>query len=145
VVVPQHQGGHLVGHLVQQLVPGRGRDDAVPDRVGEQDLDVDLVVGGVDPGGVIDEVGVHQPAAEGVLDPGRLGEAEVAALADDAGAQPAGVDPDRVVGPVPHVGVGFGAGLHVGADPAVPEQVHRGGQDGGGQLVRGHHGFAGVD
>src|SRR6202022_201388 len=122
-----------------------GGDGTVPDRVGQQDLDVDLVVGGVYPGRVVDEVGVHQAAAERVLDPGRLGEAEVAALADHPGPQPGGVDPDRVVGPVPHVGVRLGAGLDVGADPAVPEQVDGGGQDGGDQLVRRERGDPGVD
>ena len=62
---------------------------------------------------------------------------EVAALADHPGPQLGGVDPDRVVGPVAHVGVGLGAGLDVGADAAVPEQVDRRGQDGADQLGRG--------
>ena len=56
------------------------------DRV-EQDLDVDLVVGAVDAAGVVDRVGVDAAAAERELDPPALGEAEVAALADDPAAQ----------------------------------------------------------
>ena len=51
----------------------------------EQDLDVDLVVGRVDPRGVVDEVGADPPARLGVLDPAALGETEVAALADRRG------------------------------------------------------------
>jgi len=67
----------------------------------EQDLDVDLVVGGVNAGRVVDEVGVHQAARQGVLDPGRLGQAQVPALGDDPGAQVGGIHPDRVGGPSP--------------------------------------------
>src|SRR5690242_21105465 len=37
-------------------------------RIVEQDLDVDLVVGGVHTGGVVDEVGVEQHAVLGCLD-----------------------------------------------------------------------------
>ena len=44
-------------------------------------------------------------AGERVLDPAALGEAEVAALADDPAAQLAAVDADRVVGLVAGVGV----------------------------------------
>ena len=107
VVVPQHQRRHVVGHVLEQLVPGRSGERPAADRVGEQDLDVDLVVGGVHAGRVVDEVGVHQAAAERVLDPARLGQAQVAALADDARAQPGRVDPHRVVRPVAHLGVGL--------------------------------------
>ena len=39
------------------------------------------------------------------------------------------VHPDRVVGLVADVGVGLAGGLDVGADAAVPQQVHRRGQD----------------
>ena len=57
-VVPQHQACQFIGHLRQQptsiFLDERAREhDAV-----EQDLDVDLVVGGVNSGGVVDRVGV---------------------------------------------------------------------------------------
>ena len=98
VVVTQHEGGHLVGHRGQQLVPLILRQIAGGDDPVEQDLDVHLVVGGVDPGGVVDGVGVdpavlgallrhavddHRHGAHaraGVGDAAPLGEAEVAAL-----------------------------------------------------------------
>ena len=87
VAAVQHPLGDRVGHLDEQLVAlllGQvaGGDDAV-----EQDLDVHLVVRAVDAGDVVDRVGVDAAAGERVLDPAPLGEAEVAALADDAAAQ----------------------------------------------------------
>ena len=58
VVVAQHERGDLVGHLGEErvaLLPGQV---AVGDDRVEQDLDVDLVVGAVDAGRVVDRVGV---------------------------------------------------------------------------------------
>jgi UDP-glucose 4-epimerase len=64
-------------------------DDVAPliARAVEQDLEVDLVVGHVDAGGVVDEVGVERDAVERGLDAGLLGHAEVSALADDPAPQ----------------------------------------------------------
>ena len=98
------------------------------------------MVGTVDTGGVVDGVGVDTPAVAGVLDPGRLGEAEVAALGDHPAAKLDGVDPHGVVGLVAHLRVALPAGLDVGADPAVPQQVHGSPQDRSDQLVRGERG-----
>ena len=83
VVVGEDGGGHLVGHLAEQLGAVLGVQRAAGDHGVERDLDVDLVVGGVDARGVVDGVGVHPPAGQRVLDPAALGEPEVAALADD--------------------------------------------------------------
>ena len=102
---------------------------AVAHELVEQDLDVDLVVAAVDAGGVVDRVGVDEPAVDRVLDTGELGEAEVAAFADDPGPEFVPVDAQRVVGPVADVGVALDRRLHVGADAAVPEQIDRGAQD----------------
>ena len=107
VVVAQHQVGDLVGHLGEQRVALLLGQVAVRDHPVEQDLDVDLVVGGVDAGGVVDEVGVDAAAALGVLDAAELGEPEVAALAHALRPQLAAVDADRVVGLVAGVGVGL--------------------------------------
>ena len=60
---------------------------AVGDRQAEQDLDVDLVVGGVDAGRVVDRVGVDAPARQRVLDAPELRAAEVAAFGDHLAAQ----------------------------------------------------------
>ena len=58
------------------------------------------MVRAVDARRVVDRVGVDAAARERVLDAARLGCAEVAALGDDACAELASVDPDRVVGTV---------------------------------------------
>ncbi len=98
-----------------QLAPLHGQS--------EQDLDVDLVVGRVDAGRVVDEVGVDAPALDGVFDPPALGEPQVPSLAHHAGADLVAVDPHRVVRAVTDLRMPFIGGFHVGADPAVPEQV----------------------
>ena len=65
------------------------------------------------------------PPAQRVLDAPALGEAEVAALADDPAAQLVAVDAQRVVGAVADVGVGLRRRLDVRADAAVPQQIDR--------------------
>ena len=98
---------------------------AVGDREPEQDLDVDLVVRGVDAGRVVDRIGVDAPAGQRVLDAAELRAAEVAAFGDDLAAQLAAVDAQRVVGAVADLRVRFARRLDVGADAAVVEQVDR--------------------
>jgi hypothetical protein len=88
------------------------------------------VVGGVDPGRVVDGVGVDATAAGGEGDTAGLGEAEVGALADDLDPHLAGVDAEGVGGLVADLGVGLGRGLHIGADAAEIEQFGRRLEDG---------------
>ena len=126
----------VVGDLAQQRVARRPVELAAPLGEPEQDLQVDLVVGAVDAGRVVDEVGVDQPALARELDPRAAREAEVAALADDAAAQVARVDADRVGGAVHRVGVGLVGRLDDRADAAVPEQVDRRAQDRADQVGR---------
>ncbi len=95
-------------------------------RRAQQDLDVDLVVRGVDAGRVVDEVGIDAPARQRVLDAAELGDAEIGALADHAGAHLAPVDAQRVVGAVADLGMRLAVRLDVGADAAEPQQVHLG-------------------
>ena len=109
VVVAQHQRGHVVGHLREHGVALLLGHLAVGDRQAEQDLDVDLVVRGVDAGRVVDRVGVDATRRERRLDASALGEAEVAAFADHLAAQLAAVDAQRVVGAVADLGVGLRA------------------------------------
>src|SRR3546814_3375447 len=61
----------------------------------EQNLDVDLVVGAVDAGGVVDEVGVAASAGRAVFDAAELRHAEIGTLADHLRAQPLRVDAQR--------------------------------------------------
>ncbi len=141
-VVPEDLGRHVVGHLDQQGVALLVRQVALGHHPVEQDLDVDLVVAGVDAGGVVDGVVVQAHPGAGGLDPAPLGQAEVAALADHAAAQVRTVHPQAVVGLVPHLGVGLVGGLDVGADAAVPQQVHRCLQRRPDHLGRGQGGLA---
>ena len=93
VVVAQHQRGDVVGHLGQQLVALLRGQVAVGHDLVEQDLDVDLVVGAVDAGRVVDRVGVDAPArAARTRSRPRWVQPEVAALADDLAAQLGAVD-----------------------------------------------------
>jgi hypothetical protein len=65
------------------------------------DLDVDLHVGGIDPGRVVDGVGIDAPALERELDPPPLGDGEVGAFADHLGLELGRGDADRIVGRSP--------------------------------------------
>ena len=62
VVVAEDGDRDLVGHLPEQRGAAVGLELARVDHPVQRDLDVDLVVGGVDAGGVVDGVGVHPPA-----------------------------------------------------------------------------------
>ena len=137
VVVAQHLGGHLVGHRLEDHVALLQGQVALLDQPGQRDLDVDLVVGRVDAGGVVDRIGVDANTVEGGLDPAQLGATEVAALADHLDPQRVPVDADGVVGAVADLGVGLGGRLDVGADAAVPQQVDRSQQDRVDELGRG--------
>src|SRR4029077_10224814 len=85
---------------LEHAVPVLERELTARDREPQQDLPVDLMVRGVDPGGVVDEVRVDAPSGPRVLDPSALGEPEVPSLADDLRTQIPPVDPQTVVRPV---------------------------------------------
>ncbi len=137
VVVAQDVRGDVVGHRREQVVALLGREVAGAHDLVEQDLDVDLVVGGVDPGRVVDGVGVEPDAALGGLDPAALGEAEVAALADHPArrSQPSIRIASLALSPTS--ALDSRRRLHVRADAAVPEQVDRCREDRLHQLGRG--------
>ena len=126
VVVAQHLVRDVVGHRGQQGVALLERQVAV--RASRRSSRILMLTSWSEvstPARVVDGVGVDPDPAQRGLDPAELGQAEVAALADDLAAQRVAVDPDRVVGPVADLGVGLGRRLDVGADAAVPEQVDR--------------------
>jgi hypothetical protein len=64
VAAAQDPVGDRVGHLRQQQVALLAGQVAVGDDRLEQDLDVDLVVGAVDPARVVDGVRVDPPARQ---------------------------------------------------------------------------------
>ena len=123
VVVVEHVGHDVLRARLQQHVALVHRELSALHGEVQQDLDVHLVVGGVDARRVVDEVGVDAAALLRVLHPASLGEAEVPALAHDACAHLVAVDPNGVVRAVAHLGVALAVGLDVGADAAVPEQI----------------------
>jgi hypothetical protein len=125
------------GHLLEQFVALLRGQIALNDHVIQQDLDVDLVVRAVDAGRVVDRVVVQTTTGERVLDAAALRHAEVAALADDLGAELSGVHAQGVVGLVAGLAVRLSARLHVGPDPAVPQQVDGRSQDRADQVVGG--------
>jgi hypothetical protein len=87
VVVGQHEVRDILGHRREQFVALLDSQIPVLHDPVEQDLDVDLVVAGVDARGVVDGVGVQPNAVLRGLDAPELGQPEVAALAHDLAAQ----------------------------------------------------------
>ena len=125
VVVTQHLSGDVIGHRRQQCVALFQRHLALAGQGRQQDLDVDLVVGGVHACRVVDGIGVDVHTRQGRLDPSELGASEVAALADHYGPQGPTVNADSVVGAVTNLGVDLLGRLHVRPDTSLPEQVDR--------------------
>ena len=123
LVVGQDEVGDAVGQALQQLVALVTRHEARVQGLVEDDLEVHFPVGEVDAAGVVQRIRVDTPAPQRVLDPRGLREPEVAAFPHHLGAEVAHVDAHGVVRGVARVGMVFRARLHVGADPAVPEQV----------------------
>ena len=136
VIVAQHQRRHFIGHLHQQPIAGRARDFPRANGAIQQDLQVHLDVRSVHAGGIVDEVGVEPAAAARKLDAPELREAEIAAFADDLAVKFVGIDAHRVVAAVADVAVAFAARLDVGADAAVPQQIHVGFEYGLDDFVR---------
>ena len=73
----------------------------------QRDLEIDLDVGGVDPGRIVDGVGVELDAFLRRLDPAALGRAEIGAFADHPGADIRARDTDRIIGAIANLIVAF--------------------------------------
>src|SRR5690606_32728128 len=116
------EGRDFVGHGGEKAPPPCWRERAGAQRRLQGDLDVDLDIGGVDAGGVVDGVGIVAAALAGIFDAPALREAEIGALAYDAGTHLARFYADGVIGVVADFGVGLVAGAHESADAAEPEE-----------------------
>src|SRR3546814_3570834 len=88
----------LFGHVLQQRVAVGERKLSGPHLGVEGDLDVDLIVRTVDARRIIDEVCVDAPAARGIFDSARLGDAKVRPFADHPRAKVAAVDAMQELG-----------------------------------------------
>ena len=109
LVVGQHQGGHLLGHLGQDavaLLPAL--DDAPLDEQVHEDLDVHLMVRHVDAAGVVHGVGVDEARPASSTRAALLREAQVAALGHHTRADVVAVHAQAVVGPISDLGVVLG-------------------------------------
>ena len=137
IVVAQHGAGHIIGHPFQQRIPGFPIQTTIAQPLVKWNLDVHFPVGAVHAAGVVDGVRVDTAAVQCVFDAAQLGQPQVAALAHHLAAQVAAVNPDGIIGPVPHLGLAFIAAFHIGADAAVPEQLHRRLENGSNQFCRG--------
>ena len=138
VIVGETPRRHAVGHLDQQLVALLAGQIAVALDIAEQHLDVDFAVRAIDPGGIVDGVGIDPNAGVRGLDPRQLGESEIATLADHLATKIGGVDAQRIVRPIADIGVALPARLDIGADTAVPQQVDRRLEQCRYQLIRRH-------
>ncbi len=136
VVVLQHQVADLVGHGGQQVVALLQGQVTGFHHAAQQDLDVDFVVGAVHAGRVVDGIRIDQTTLLRVFDAAVLRATQVAAFGYHLAAQLRAVDPEGVAGLVADLGMGLEAGLDIGADAAVVQQVYRCLQDGLEQLDR---------
>ena len=116
---------HFVGHRGEQnnaLLVGHVTAAHQP---GQQDLDVDFVVGAIDAGRVVNGIGKQVATTERKLDTPLLRKAKVAAFADDLDAQLVGIDTQVVVAAIVGVLMTLAARFDVGTDAAVVEKVSR--------------------
>ena len=94
------------------------------------------MIRGVDPGRVVDRIGVDAPAGECEGNASPLGHCEVGPFADDLCPDLVAVDTERIVGAVADLGMGFVCGLDVSSDTAEPQQIDGRGQQFADQLGR---------
>ena len=87
IVVPEHQVGHLVGHLGESGVAAFDAEALLGDGRIQQDLDVHLVVRAVDTRRVINGIGIQPTTGQPVFDAPKLGDTEVGTLAHDPAPQ----------------------------------------------------------
>ena len=109
---------------------------AIAQRDAQRNLDVDLHVGGVHAGRIVDGVGVESHPAQRRLDAAALCHAEIGAFADHLAAQFRSGDADRIVGPVAGGFVAFIGGADIGADAAEEQEIDLRFQNGLDQFLR---------
>ena len=132
---PEHHPCDFIGHVVEALIPLFAGHVSIADDAVQKDLDVDFVVRAVDAGGIVDGIRVDPASVLRELDSSRLRAAEIAAFSDDLAAQFVSVHPQRIIRPVVHFCMGFGARLDIGSNSPVPEQIDLRNEHGANQIV----------
>jgi hypothetical protein len=140
IIVAQDERRHVLGHVGQQRIARLAREPAGAHRPRQRDLDVDLEVGGVHAGGVVDGIGVEPHPAQRRLDAAPLGHAKIGALADHLGADLRAGDANRVIAAVADRVVALRGRAHIGADAAEEDKIDRRLEDRPDHLVRGRLG-----
>ena len=134
-VVLKHQMRDRIGHAQQQrhaIILGQLARTL---GIGQRDLDIDLVVRTIDARRIVDEVGVDPAAMQRELDTPGLRGAKVGAFADHPRTHFVARNAQAVVGRIAHGNVVLGAGLHISADAAEPQQIDPAFQDRGNQRI----------
>ena len=129
-VIFQHDGSDIVSHGFQQdHTFGLGQFTATFCRC-QCDLDVHFIVGTVHACRIVDEIGIGTPARQRKFDAACLRDAKVCTFANNLGADRIGIYPQAVIGRITDGNVIFRRCLDVSANPAKPEEIGRGCQNG---------------
>ncbi len=87
IIVAQHESRHFIGHRGEEDIAVGPRQAPCGFGARQADLDIDLDVGGIDAGRIVDGIGIDAPALKREFDAGLLGEAKIGAFADDLDAK----------------------------------------------------------
>ena len=136
IIVAQDQRRHVLGHVGQERVSCLPREPPVAHRPRQRDLDVNLEVGGIHAGRIIDSVGIKPDAAQRCLDAAALRHPEIGPLADHFGAHFGAGDADCIVATISDRIVAFRRGADIGSNAAEEEKIDRRSEDGPDHVVR---------
>ena len=136
IVVSQHQSRNFIRHQGQQLIALLLGHLPIAHHQAQQYLDVHLMIRRVHTRRVVDGVGVDAHARQRRLNSAPLSQAQITTLDHHLAAQLGPVDAQPIVGAVAHIRVTLQAGLDIGANAAVVQQIHRGLEDGRDQISR---------
>ena len=87
------------------------------------------MIRGVYTSGIVESVRIAASASEAVFHAGTLRQSKIAAFTDHTAPKLSRVHANGVGARISDLCVSLGFRFHVGADTAVPQQIHRGGQD----------------
>src|SRR5712691_4466291 len=115
-IISQDAARRIFGHRGELAVTLVEAEITTSEHRLQQDLEIYLVVGHVNAGGIVDRVGVDPAAPQGVFNASFLGQAEIAAFDHNFATEFTGWDSTGVGRMVAHLCVGFVTGADVGPD-----------------------------